>query len=79
MSDSALPDYQPPIRVVFTPYDHDCVQRLLRRVIKEFGRPGDRWRYLSPDINHPETNSWQLDFFFRNTPDAIMFVLKYQL
>ncbi len=79
MSDSVLPPFdQPPIRVVFAPYNHDQVQETLRAVVRDFGRPGDRWRYRSPDIGQAETNVWQLDFYFANPHDAMIFGLKYQ-
>lgn len=78
MSDPTHPPYQPPIRVVFAPYNHDEVQQVLRAVVKDFGRPGERWRYLSPDLGESEANVWQLDFYFHDPHDAIMFGLKYQ-
>jgi hypothetical protein len=77
MSDPTHP-YQPPIRVVFAPYNHSEVQTTLRAVVKDFGRPGDRWRYRSPDLTDIEDNVWQLDFYFRDSHDAIIFGLKYQ-
>jgi hypothetical protein len=64
--------------VVFAPYDHDDVQRLLRKVVADFGRPGARWRYRSPDLGEAENNVWQIDFYFANPHDAIIFGLKYQ-
>jgi hypothetical protein len=82
MPDSTLPIFQqPPIQVVFRPYDHDDVQALLRQVVIDFGRPSNRWRYRSPDpleaVNEP--NAWQLDFYFADPHDAMIFGLKYQL
>ena len=81
MPDSTLPIFQqPPIRVVFRPYDHNDVQALLRQVVIDFGRPSNRWRYRSPDpleaVNEP--NAWQLDFYFADPHDAMIFGLKYQ-
>lgn len=78
MSDSTHLFSQPPVRVVFAPYDHDDVQSLLRKVVTDFGRPGSRWRYRSPDIGQAENNVWQLDFYFADPHDAIIFGLKYQ-
>jgi hypothetical protein len=78
MSDSTHLFSQPPIRVVFAPYDHGEVQRMLRAVVNDFGRPGHRWRYRSPDLGTEESNVWQLDFHFANPHDAIIFGLKYQ-
>jgi hypothetical protein len=71
---------QPPIRVIFRPYDHDAVQTMLRQVVNDFGRPGDHWRYRSPDPLEAadEPNAWQLDFYFANPHDAMIFGLKYQ-
>jgi hypothetical protein len=78
MPDSTLPILeQPPVRVVFRPYDHDAVQALLKQVSTEFGRPGLRYRYVSPADTH-EANAWTLDFHFANPHDAIIFGLKYQ-
>ena len=78
MSDPTLSLYQPPIRVVFAPYNHDDVQSMLRKVVADFGRPGDRWRYRSPNIGQSESNAWVLDFYFRDPYDATIFGLKYQ-
>jgi len=81
MSDLALPIFQqPPIRVVFRPYDHDAVQTMLRQVASDFGRPSDRWKYRSPDPLEAadEPNAWQLDFYFADAHDAMIFSLKYQ-
>jgi hypothetical protein len=82
MSDPTHLFTQPPIRVIFAPYDHDSVQEYLKQVVKDFGRPGTCWRYRSPDIgqmyNNTEPNVWQLDFFFANPHDALIFGLKYQ-
>lgn len=77
MSDSTL-FQQPPIRVVFAPYSHSDVQDMLRKVVQDFGRPGERWRYRSPDIGQAENNVWMLDFHFANPHDATIFGLKYQ-
>ena len=78
MSDPTHPYCQPPIRVVFAPYNHSDVQTMLRAVIKDFGRPSDRWHYLTPTLGEHETNVWQLDFYFASLHDAIIFGLKYQ-
>ena len=78
MPDSTLPIFeQPPVRVVFRPSDHDAVQALLKQVSMEFGRPGPRYRYISPADTH-EANAWILDFHFINPHDAMIFGLKYQ-
>ncbi len=78
MSDSTHLFQQPPVRVVFAPYSHDDVQIMLRKVVADFGRPGERWRYRSPDLGQAENNVWQLDFYYANPHDAIIFGLKYQ-
>lgn len=77
MSDSIHLSKQPPVRVVFRPYDHEAVQTLLRSVRREFGRPGERYSFLSPADSH-ETNAWSLDFHFQDPADALIFALKYQ-
>jgi hypothetical protein len=66
---------QPPVRVVFRPYDHDAVQALLQQVSTEFGRPGLRYRYISP-ADTLEAIAWTLDFHFDNPHNAIIFGLK---
>jgi hypothetical protein len=80
MSDPTHLFNQPPVRVVFAPYNHDDVQDTLKKVVKDFGRPGARWRYRSPDIGqtYGEPNVWTLDFYFAEPHDAIIFGLKYQ-
>lgn len=79
MSDSTQLFSQPPVRVVFAPYNHAQVQEVLVQVVKDFGRPGNRWRYRSPDLGEAnEPNVWTLDFYFANPHDAIIFGLKYQ-
>ena len=78
MSDPTHLFSQPPVRVVFAPYDHDQVQEVLVEVVGEFGRPGARWKYRSPDIGTVEDNVWVVDFHFANPHDAIIFGLKYQ-
>lgn len=78
MSDPTHLFQQPPVRVVFAPYDHDDVQTMLKKVVQDFGRPGSRWRYRSPDIGQAENNVWMLDFYFAEPHDAIIFGLKYQ-
>ena len=76
MSDPARPLNPPPVRIVFRPYDHDAVQNLLRGVRRDFGRPGDRYRFSSPADSH-EANAWSLDFHFRDPADALIFALKF--
>jgi hypothetical protein len=66
-----------PVRVWFRPYSHDDVQNLLQKVCLDFGRPGRRWRYRSPDLGEQEQNVWCLDFYFANPHDATLFGLKY--
>ena len=78
MSDPTHLFDQPPVRVVFAPYDHSEVQTTLRAVVRDFGRPGERWRYRTPNLKESENNVWQLDFHFRDPHDAIIFGLKYQ-
>ena len=78
MSDPTHLFDQLPIRVVFAPYDHDDVQSMLRQVVSEFGRPGDRWRYRVPHLGQAEQNAWVLDFHFADPYDATIFGLKYQ-
>jgi hypothetical protein len=78
MSDPTRPaTTQPPVRVVFRPYDHAAVQKLLRAVRRDFGSPGERYRFISPADSH-EANAWCLDFHFSNPHDAIIFALRYQ-
>ncbi len=78
MSDPTQLFQQPPVRVVFNPYGHDAVQEYLRQVVKDFGRPGERWRYRSPNIGELyDNNVWILDFHFSNPHDATLFGLKY--
>lgn len=88
MSDQALPHpvfatLTHPVRVVFRPYDHADVQDLLAQVQRDFGLPGDRWRFRSPDLGDPDPaedqNSWQVIFWFRDSQDAVVFALKYDL
>ena len=78
MSDPTHLFDQPPVRVVFAPYDHSEVQTTLRAVVRDFGLPGERWRYRTPNLKESENNVWQLDFHFRDPHDAIIFGLKYQ-
>ena len=78
MSDPTHLFDQPPVRVVFAPYDHSEVQTTLRAVVQDFGRPGERWRYRTPNLKEHENNVWQFDFYFRDPHDAIIFGLKYQ-
>jgi len=68
-----------PVRVWFRPYSHHDVQELLKKACVDFGRPGRRWRYRSPEPLEAadEPNAWCLDFYFANPHDAIMFGLKY--
>ena len=75
MPDSTLPIAC--VRISFRPYDHDAVQSMLRNVYQDFGRPGERYRYVSPADTH-EANAWHLDFHFGNPHDAMIFGLKYQ-
>jgi hypothetical protein len=69
-----------PVRVWFRPYSHQAVQDLVKAVSIEFGRPGKRWKYRSPQvgIDENEPNAWSLDFYFANPHDAVLFSLKYQ-
>ena len=68
---------QPPIRVVFSPYNHDSVQQLLRAINLDFGRRGTRWTYTSVAEETTEHNVWKLDFYFADQRDAVIFGLKY--
>ena len=77
MSDSTRPYTSPPVRVVFRPYDHDAVRSLLNKVSQEFGRPGKRYKFISP-ANVGWADAWCLDFHFTDPHDAIIFALKYQ-
>lgn len=83
MSGSTLPGFPTRIRVVFQPYNHTQVQNLLRAVQVDFGRPGDRWQFLSPDLGDPDPtedgNAWKVDFWFQDSADAVLFALKYDL
>lgn len=83
MSGQALPNYTTRIRVVFQPYNHTQVQNLLRTMQMDFGLPGDRWRFVSPDLGDPDPtedgNAWKVDFWFRDSADAVLFALKYDV
>jgi hypothetical protein len=78
MSDPTQTIGTKPIRVWFRPYNHDEVSHMLSQLYAEFGRPGRRWRYRSPDIGlSQDDNVWVLDFYFAVPYDATMFSLKY--
>jgi len=85
MSGSAPPGFTTHIRVVFSPYDHVTVQNLLREIALEFGAPGQsrRWKFLSPELGNPDPsedgNAWKIDFWFRDSKDAVLFALKYDI
>jgi hypothetical protein len=67
----------PSVRITFDPYDHDTVQEFLVQIYRDFGRDKSRWYYRSPDIGTIENNVWVLEFFFRDSNDAVIFGLKY--
>lgn len=72
-------EHPPPVRVVFSPYDHGTVQDMLRRVIQDFGRPGPKWqfRFRESEPGVP-TDVWHVDFYFTDPRDALIFALKYR-
>ena len=78
MPDSALPIS--PIRVNFRPYNHQEVQELLKKAVKDFGPFGSdrRWWFETAPTSDEETNVWIVDFYFREVNDAMIFGLKYQ-
>lgn len=83
MSGSIPPGFTTRVRVVFQPYNHTSVQELLRAMQADFGRPGDRWQFQSPDLGDPDPtedgNAWKVDFWFLNSQDAVLFALKYNV
>jgi hypothetical protein len=56
-------------------YDYLAVRDTLRKVQREFGKPGvsQRWHFRGVDL-YP---GYRLDFYFADPHDAIIFGLKY--
>ena len=78
MPDPTLPISS--IRVNFRPYNHEEVQVLLKKAVKDFGPFGSnrRWWFETAETPFSETNVWIVDFHFREANDAMIFGLKYQ-
>lgn len=66
------------IRKRFVPYSHNEVSDLLKAMRQTFGTPGPtrRWIFKVPLDEHG-ANAWQIDFFFRDRNDSLIFCLKY--
>jgi hypothetical protein len=77
---SELAPFPHVVRYESIPYNYGEVQSLLKRVAREFGRPGDHQRWYFETVGAPidGQNHWIMDFRFRTAEDAIMFGLKYQ-
>ena len=78
MPDSTLPISS--FRISFRPYNHEQVQELLKKAVKDFGPFGSdrRWWFETAPTSDEETNVWIVDFYFRKANDAMIFGLKYQ-
>jgi hypothetical protein len=75
-----LVDYVRAVKICHSPYNPDEVQALLQAVQKEFGRNKDRyyWKWaLSTTKISAEDVDWNMEFYFRDPHDAIIFSLKY--
>lgn len=71
------PEYTTRVRVVFSPYKHEDVNIMLRKVQQEFGMHGERWYMRVPEKEVEEVNSWSVEFCFSEPKDATYFKLKY--
>ena len=78
MPDSTLPISS--FRISFRPYNHEEVQALLKKAVKDFGPfglDGKRWWFETATTPDDEINVWIVDFYFLEANDAIIFGLKY--
>lgn len=66
-----------PVRVVFQPYDHSKVNKLLRDIQDEFGWHGQNWFFKYTEGNSEFLDSWIVDICFVDPKDATLFALKY--
>jgi hypothetical protein len=74
---NARSEYTTPVRVVFSPYRHEDVNRMLTNVQDEFGWHGEKWYMRVPEEIKSEVNSWAIDICFSDPRDATYFKLKY--
>ena len=72
------PEFPITIRKQFVPYSHHQVSELLVSMRKTFGAPGAnrRWIFKVP-LDESGGNAWQIDFYFRDRSDSLIFCLKY--
>ena len=75
---SEYPEFPVIVRHQFKPYRHDHVSQMLQNVQRTFGPPGAtrRWIFRTP-FDGEDDNAWQLDFYFKDSNDSLIFCLKY--